>query len=304
MSPQGGSVTKREPIILYQNDQRLVKPPALREVLRANEMFAPLYNQMMREHHQKTSEKIRRDHERGHIGRTVAEVGCGPGAISANVLTTMFAKVEPLFSGREIENQENLPYILICNDLSPLMLMLAKRTIFERLTNLKNMQPAIPKPDYRDSDLLIHRIGNRISLIYKDRELIRVLFFHAPAEKLGELDVGRPINTVLTPYIFHWLRGNRGKEKFIDSLYEKVLGEGGTIVRAEEYPLVIRADKYPPGMAKLPDAIQAGVSVISLQELDSMLMRRGFEKTGGAGQFEQIDERTDHVVYVDVFRHQ
>jgi SAM-dependent methyltransferase len=285
-------------VIARADDQRLINPPSLQSVLSATARFAPHYDEWMREsHHPKSIEMLRRYAGRGYLGDTIAEVGCGTGVLTANLMVSISARklMDIVYGGKDM----NAP-TFICLDQSGEMLGLAQKNIAtnmaEFIASAKLMGPGLKEEDFE----IIDGKGE-MALMYCGRLVAKVLFSLKEAKDISAFEAGERLDTVIIAYVMHWFRGIVEKDEVARKISE-ILPSTGTLISIEESPLVVRRDLHPDDLEILAiaDMIQEATTPMTISEIHGIFTSNGLAPVPGAFLKKGIDEY--HDMYGMAFR--
>jgi len=284
-------------IISHSSQRRLMKPPSMRTILEATEKFAPRYDEWMREsHHPIALEILRKYSDEGLLDGAIAEVGCGTGVLSANLMRSVSAGLispaSPLF--RDGEGFKPVDFVLL--DLSDVMIDLARaniRDMFERFVEYS----FFISPRITGQNLRVNGDGEKvISLMLEDRALVRAHFACTEAKNItvvGE-EFGVTVRTAILAYVMHWMRGMSEKLHVADSVF-KALPSGGRLVSVEESPLVVRCDLHPDDadVQELARLIEKSVTVLQIPDISGIFQMAGFGLVPTSMSRRKIDEYHD-----------
>ncbi|MEW6035421.1 MAG: class I SAM-dependent methyltransferase [Candidatus Micrarchaeota archaeon] len=293
----GNSMASGRPmplIISRSPDARLMKPPTLATVLRATERFAPRYDEWMRESHHPIALEILRNYvAEGHSAGPIAELGCGTGVLSANLMVSMSAEV--LSTQDSLLQVPKLPLKFILLDMSEVMLGLARANVRNAMQRLIESMPFV-SPGIHPASLHIvdSDDGRKMQLMVRELELLRVRFECRDAKDLREVEDGGEVRTAILSYVMHWIRGSDEKCNVASMLFN-TLPPGGRLISIEESPLVVRTDLHPDDneVQKLARLIRIAVTVLQIPEISSIFQLTGFHYVPATLMRKRIDEYHD-----------
>ena len=284
------------PLIMPRaSDEKLLKPPSLKDVLEATEMFAPHYDEWMREtHHPLAIEMLRKYSEQDLLGDTIAEIGCGTGVLTANLMVSVQAKaLLGLIMGEGYGRIRSPTFI--CLDQSEDMLKFARKNIetnlHEFIASAVLMGPSLSGEEFGVDSA---SEGDRMRLLCRGKEIAQIIFALSDAKELDRHEEIGGISTIIIAYAMHWFRGIEEKANVAAKMFDALAG-GGTLISVEESPLVVRRDMHPndPELQKLAVMIEKATTPLTIPEIHDIFRSVGFIPVPGAAQKKGIDEYHD-----------
>ena len=284
-------------IITRASERSLEKPPTMRRVLKTAEKFAPRYDEWMRESHHPIAHEMLRDYYADrHIEGPIAEVGCGTGVLSANLMLSVCTDM--LRTGRAAPPAgDAAPAKFLLLDASRVMIDLARDNVRAVLGSFLSASTFI-SPGLEKSDFTIVDSPDwaSMSLMLRNSEILKVWFACAEAEQIGKVssDLGLEIRTAVLSYVMHWMRGSDGKLHAAESMFD-ALPQGGRLVSLEEWPLVVRCDLHPDDadVQELAKLIRGAVTVLPIPEIEMIFGAAGFIMHAANAARKRIDDYHD-----------
>jgi SAM-dependent methyltransferase len=257
-------------------DKKLRNPPSEETIRKTSEAFSGFYDRWMEHHHAIAIDMLGRYHTAGHIGRKVAEIGCGTSRLTSMLMLEMQGKI--LYElGQKGELDPHLTFI--CLDFSQQMLALAKINIMTSLSNLMDLvcDENIQRKPLGKDDFRIDEKAERLQLAYKGKPVINVWLACKDASRLTEVPDGDKTDTVILSYVMYWLRGLEGKLDTLRKLYE-LPSARLNVISLEEWPLVVRCDLHPEEkrIQQLADMIEEATTVIPMPHMRELFKLAGF----------------------------